>query len=286
MAVRKKKVTSKKKATASKAVATRSSQSNLPVSWEDRLSKYAQQEAQKIPVGLGQSISIRGGVFKFAGADLGEAMDVIVTHHAFTNAYYDQPYDSDNPVPPTCFANGMDSKTLVPVENSPEKQAEACAGCWANAFGSDQRGKGKACKNMATLLLLPADIEVDGFEDPQVATINVPPTSVANWNKFAEKMTKGLKRPTWSVVATIAFDPKSDYEKLIFGLKEVIEDDALLDKLEAFFNNDAYQARVLAVPDFTPRDEEEEGSSKGGRRKKAPAKKKPAAKKKRASRFS
>jgi hypothetical protein len=80
-----------------------------------------------------------------------ETFEGIILDQHPANAYWIKAVeDSDMSSIPDCFSN--DGKT--PAENRESKQAEHCDGCPNNEYGSDVKGKGKACKNMKRLMIL------------------------------------------------------------------------------------------------------------------------------------
>jgi hypothetical protein len=215
---RKKKKVSKKKAVAKK-------KSTAVVSWKQELAKLAEQESDRATTigGGGDTIRLTKGGFKFQGEDLGEAIKVIVVDFCRRKNYFDRPFDEDNPSPPACFAVSADGKNMEPHEDSPDPQDDICQGCWANEFKSDNRGKGKACRDSYQLAII-AENQL-GEKEPDVAYINVPPTSIQAWDSYMVKRNKVMKLPALAFVTEISYDEDSEYQKLLFDEAGRVDDD-------------------------------------------------------------
>ena len=279
MAARKK--PSKKKAPG-KAVAKRGS--TLPTDWKKQLRDDAQEEAERTPAGTGNRISLkRSGQFSFQGADIGDSIDVIIVDHVAMKTYYDEDYEEDNPVPPACFALKPSAKNIAPHPDSPDKQAETCAECWANEWTSG-RGRGKACSDKNRLAIL----HVDALDD--LVMLEVPVTSGAAFNKYVTGLTKAAEVPSYAVITRMTMDDHADYQKLIFELVEEVNEEQLAASMSK-----RKAARDMCMEPFDTTGREEAKGRKGAKKKKVtkksakkPAKKssKKAAKKTRRSRMS
>jgi len=172
--------------------------------------------------GGGLQIGIRGSEFRMNGEDLGDEMDVVVVATAYEHAWYDSAYNPDDPQPPACFAIGEDEDDLAPHADSPNPQADSCADCELNEWGSSETGRGKACKNSRRLALLAAG--EDGIALGEMPTIKVPPASLRNYSGYAKRSTKTTGRPTYGLITKIGFDETADYETLTFELAGKIDD--------------------------------------------------------------
>jgi hypothetical protein len=273
---RKKKKVTKKKTSRSKAIAKPGG--GLPADWKKQLAADAQEEAERTPAGSGNRISLkRNGQFSFQGADIGDSIDVIIVDHVAMKTYYDEDYDEDNPVPPACFALKPNAKNIAPHADSPEAQAETCAECWANEWGSG-RGRGKACSDKNRLALLHVDV-LD-----ELVMLEVPVTSGAAFNKYIGGLTKAAELPSYAVVTRLTMDDHADYQKLIFEFVEAADEEQLASSM-----NQRKQAREMCMEPFdTTGREEASGRSKKKSKKKAKkkSKKKVAKKRRRTSRMS
>lgn len=138
-------------------------------------------------------------------------LQVVIVDFTSRNEYYDGPFDKNNIRPPVCFAIGDVPTELVPSANSPEKQANSCAECPMNAFGSD--GNGKACKNTRLLAVLPPD----ATEDTPIWTIKTSPTAIKGFDGYVRNVQRVFGVPPVGVVTTISFDENSTYAQLKFS---------------------------------------------------------------------
>jgi hypothetical protein len=223
---------------------------------EKQLALYAEQEAQREKAGPGNTMSIRNGKFSYQGSDLGSTINVVILGYSFVNAYYDRPFDPDSPVPPACFAISDSGEDMKPHADAPNPQGDddngACLGCWANAFESDNRGKGKACKNTRRLAFISADELKGDLDDVEVAFLSLPPMSGKAWKGYVNQIAKALQRPVFSMVTTMSFDDNEDYPKLEFKAadrvppnlisKMVALRDSVKDQLMAPFNTEGYES--------------------------------------------
>lgn len=140
-------------------------------SMDEQLEALATDQVAKTREDGGSYIGTKNKEFRYKGGSLGSSMEVVILASTFENAYYDTPYDEDNPSSPACYAVSDSEDELVPAEDAPNKQADTCAECPMNVFGSDARGKGKACANRRRLALLAA-----GDLEGQIAFLRLAPT--------------------------------------------------------------------------------------------------------------
>ena len=219
----------------------------LPGDWEKELEQYVQRDAASATGGLGWSfVGTRGGVFTYGG-DPTEALDrVIIVGAARINAWYEGDFNPDSPTGPTCYAIDKDqneSMMAPPTDlKSQQNDSKGCATCWANAFGSADRGRGKACKNGVRLCLLAYEEGDVNFEKVEGARLNLPPTALKAWSAYSAKVTKGLRRPLFTMVTQIKVkpDPKTviafDFEPI-----GAIQDEDTLRILKARVDGEALQ---------------------------------------------
>jgi len=266
----------KKKTSRSKAVAK--SKVGLPANWKEQLREDAAEEAERTPAGTGNRISLkRNGQFSFQGADIGDSIDCIIVDHVAMKTYYDEDYDEDNPVPPACFALKPSAKNIAPHPDSPDVQAETCAECWANEWGSG-RGRGKKCSDKNRLAIL----HVDALDE--LVMLEVPVTSGAAFNKYVTGLTKAAELPSYAVVSRLTMDDHADYQKLIFEMVDEVTEE----QLGAAMNLRKAAREMCMEPFDTTGREEAKGRGKKKAKKKASKKKtkKKVAKKRRRSRLS
>ena len=204
--------------------------------WQEEVGAEAKAAASTEKPSGGQKISTKGGIFTFEGASTSE-LEVIVLDYSMENTYYRDKFDSDNPVPPHCFALALAKEgaedAMAPHENSAEPISDSCVGCPFNQFKSDDNGKGKRCKNIRKLAVIPASRDAKGalaltpevIRDSKIATLNVPPTCLASWKGFISSVAKAMRRPPVGVVTNVKIERK----QLGFDLLFSVPDDGEID---------------------------------------------------------
>ena len=106
-------------------MATTRAKANLPVNYEEQLTKEAAEIAKRIAAPTGDRIRINANrAFITPDGMEGETLEVVIVDFMSSNLFYGGPFDRDNPQPPGCFAIGPEPSLLVPSPNSPNKQAE------------------------------------------------------------------------------------------------------------------------------------------------------------------
>lgn len=205
--------------------------------WEKELEADALEVSGKEKMPGGNFLSIKGGVMSLAKQVIkGNEIDVVVVASVFENAYYTGDYDPDSPASPKCFAFGITEEELKPHETVLEKQHAQCAGCAMNAFGTSEKGKGKACKNVRRLALVHADSLKDknGIANAEVVYFKVPVTSTKEWATYVKGLANTLKRPPFGVVTTIKVEPDPKVQvRVRFLCKEPLKDGATVAALKA-----------------------------------------------------
>jgi len=195
------------------------------VDWEKELQILAKEQSASV-TSSSPILSTKNKLFSLGGSNLGTEIDVVIVDSKKEHAYYDRPYDPDNPTCPTCFAIEDENGEMYPHPTSPELQAEACNECPHNEFESAAVGKGKACKNSRRLALLAYGAE--GLDAGELAILKLPPTSLKNFGKYVKTITSALKRPTFAVVTKLCFDPMVQYPVVVPTLENPIKEPAEL----------------------------------------------------------
>ncbi len=191
-------------------MATSRGKSNLPINYDEQLAKEAAEIAKRIATPSGDRIRFNAnkGFITPDGSE-GETLEVVIVEFYSTNLFYDGAYDRDNPQPPACFAIGPEPSMLIPSSNSPAKQADTCATCPNNQFGSAVNGKGKACKNTRLLALMPASA-IDDNDGP-IWIMSVPPTSLKAFDGYVQSLSIKHKTVPVGVITQITLDPESTF---------------------------------------------------------------------------
>jgi hypothetical protein len=144
---------------------------------------------------------------------------VIIAGAVIEKAFYDGRYDPDNPEPPVCYAFNTDPDELAPnPEDVADLQSDVCADCPMNQWGSADTGKGKACKDVRRLALIPAgqfkkgdDIELvtspTEIEKAEFGFAKLPPTSLNAYAAFVRQVADTMKRPPHGIYAIMECVP-------------------------------------------------------------------------------
>lgn len=190
--------------------------------WDEQLAKDAQVAAKmEESTASGNFFSTKGGRLSFNDNRLpNDEMAVVILDHVLENIFFESAFDADNPQGPTCFAFGREEKSLEPHEVVVEKQCETCHGCPQNEWGSAERGRGKACRNIRRLAVISAGtLDKDGrfemhdpeqFEKNQIAYLKIPVTSTKAYAAFVKQVASALGRPPYGIFTKIKLNPDND----------------------------------------------------------------------------
>lgn len=210
----------------------------LSAELQERYRRYTELDAAAVTRPGWAFLGTRGGIFRAGDEVLPSRLRVVIMGAVRENNYYEDEYDPEVLVPPTCFAVGgvgRGDDGLAPPADLQARAASACAACPQNVFGSDAGRSGKACKNVVRLALLPADdLHPDRLKRAVGARLRVPVTSVRLFNAYASMLTRGQIRPLFTVVTDVVIEPDADN---VFSIRfepvAAIEDVFALNVLES-----------------------------------------------------
>lgn len=254
------------------------------VKWDEKFSKYA-KEAKDQVANIGTSgLSVKFGRGSISIGDTpvkGGALECIIIGHCALNRWNEAMYDADNKQPPDCYAFSLisDDPDMAPHPAATNKQADKCADCDKNVFGTAITGKGKACSNTIRLGLITAKDAEDAasISGAELASAGVSPTNLTRFKKYLDAVLEDNGRPLWAVITEITShdDPKTQI-RLEFKLVDVIEDNDVIEALEKRFLK---VQDVLQKPFAAPTERKSVGKkAAGGSKKFAAAGKKAAGK--------
>lgn len=185
---------------------------NLPINYEEQLAKEAAEISSRIATPASDRIRYSGNQYFITPDGMeGETLEVVITDFVSANLFYDRPFDRGNPMPPGCFAIGLEPSMLVPSPNSPNRQSETCATCPNNQFGSAITGKGKACKNTRLLAVLPSEALDNPEQESPIWTLSVPPASVKTFDSYVHTLSVKHRTIPVGMVTQISLDPASSF---------------------------------------------------------------------------
>lgn len=240
-------------------MATKKATSKKPssmVKWDAKFAKFAKAGvAQLANIGAG-GVSIkfgRGSISIGDAAVKNGVLECVIVGMCALNRFNKAAWDPKNPLPPDCYAFALvaDDPTMKPHPAAPNKQAEDCASCDNNVFGSARQGDGKACANTLRLGILTAkDAEdADTIKTADIATAGVSPTNLKHYAKYAKTVLEEHGRPVWAVVTQItSHDDPTTQIRLEFKMVSLIEDDEILGALETYQNeDDPAEAKIQTI---------------------------------------
>lgn len=208
------------------------------VKWDEEMAKAADVAAgMTADLGGGKFISTRGGVLSIDGAPVpGNKLGAIVLAFVRENAMYEGEFDADNPTSPTCFAFGQDPATMTPHKvavDAGTAQKGPCSSCPMNVFGSADKGRGKACKNIVRMALIAAGQfngekfklidDEDYYRKGDVRFLKTSVTSTAGFGAYVKQIKDAAKTHPMAFVTKISLvpDPKSQYKLTFEPLQQI-----------------------------------------------------------------
>lgn len=216
--------------------------SNLPISVVEQLAAQVREQAGKTAPPSGDRVRFSKGKYVLPDGGEGETFRGIILDFISTNNFWGTKYDPKNISPPVCFALGPKPKELVPSENSFDKQADSCAVCPMNEFGSD--GAGKACKNARLFALIPI-MDLEEGEKAPLWLFAVPPTGIKYFDKLVTDLTLAKLAPMQAIVE-FSLDNSTEYFSPRFTRVGITDDVTLASTFERLAEA---QARLNTEPD-------------------------------------
>lgn len=190
----------------------------------------------------GSYISFKNAILKVDGQPVPNNMaDVRVLAAVSERAWYDEEFDADQVQVPACYA--LDDTS--PHELSRNPQSDTCANCEKNKWGSAERGRGKACREGARVIVVPAGTPLD---IAQMSTAKFPVTSLASVTAFSSRCTQAGKLTGECITQLSVVEDKKSFFKASLTIKEVTNNmdmELLLRK-----QREAYQLAVTPYPVF------------------------------------
>mgnify|MGYP005863046925 CR=1 FL=1 len=221
---------------------------NLPINYAEQMAKEAAGISKRIAAPSGDRIRFNGHTIITPDGEEGEQLEVVILDFVSANMYYDSPYDRDNPQPPACFAIGPEPTALVPSDNSPDRQADACASCPQNQFGSALVGKGKACKNTRMLAVSPVTALDNPDEAPPIWLLAVSPASLKNFDSYVSSLASKHKTIPVGVVTKVHLDENLTYPSPKFSVVRPLENE----EMGLFFEHrEEATKRLITEPDVS-----------------------------------
>ena len=188
--------------------------------WAAELAKYAQDAPTTESASVsGNWLTARAGVLNYKGVPVqNNRTEAVILASVLENVFYEEEFDPDNPASPVCFAFSTTLKDLKPHESAPKPQHAKCAGCPQNEFGSADKGKGKKCKNLKRLAVIPfGDGTPEALEAEELAFAKLSVMSVKQYDAFEQQADAAAGQklgvaPFWMASEIkVVPDPKSQF---------------------------------------------------------------------------
>lgn len=201
----------------------------LPVRWEEELAKHAKQVAKLERPALSR-VSLKAGIMTIGGVPVpNNTMDVLVLGSVFEKSWYNKPYNPDAITAPACFSFSEEGEEMEPHPKSFQMQSTRCDVCpknqWGSAMRNGKQSKGKACADRRKLALIAASEVAEGkILKAEVAIVDLPVMSVANWGGYVNAVSAAHEVPFWACITRVQVKPdvKSQF-KVWFDFVRPIE---------------------------------------------------------------
>ena len=185
--------------------------------------------------------------------------------------YYEGGYEAGSTEGPSCWSIAGD----IPDPSAPNKQADNCAACPNNQFGSrisDAGKKLKACSDSRRIAVIPeGDFANEVYGGPML--LRVPASSLSNLAQYGKKM-KHRGFPYNTIITRCAFDVAASFPKLEFNAVRPLNDEEaneiigllakpeFADKVTAVLATDLEVLPVTAAPEEDLFEQPEEAKPK------------------------
>lgn len=214
-------------------------------------------------------------------------MVLLKANGSISKNFYPDGYEEGSSEPPTCYS----IEGVQPDPGAPDIQAESCAICPKNVFGSritDSGKKAKACSDSRRMAVIPeGDFNNEEYGGPML--LRVPAGSLTNLSQYGKKM-KREGFPYNTIITRVSFDHSVSHPKLEFNavrplndgeaeeLVGLLKDMKFTDKIESVLAKDLEIVDVQAATPQKDLFEEAPSTTPAPAKKKAAVKKKAAAK--------
>jgi len=204
--------------------------------WERKLHEIAKQtvEAERPP---GQFFSTKSGVLAFNKIPVANnEMNVVVTASIFENAYYPEAFDAGKITAPTCYAFGIGTDAgMSPHPMAHKAQNPDCHTCPHAKYGTAKTGsgKGKACRNLRRLCVIPAGFanDPDNVRKATAGFIRLPVYSVKEWAAYVRELAATNRTPLTVVTKMKLVPDQKAMFKFVFQAVANITDRTVMEAL-------------------------------------------------------
>lgn len=199
-----------------------------------------QNEAAQSLRSAGSYIGFKNATLKVDGIAIpANELQVRVLATVSERAWYSKDFDADAVQVPDCYA--LDDTR--PHQDASNPQADNCGDCPHNKWGSASRGKGKACREAARVIVIPANVPL---ASAQMYTAKVPVTSLSTVTSFASRCGQANKLLGEFVTKLSVTEDKKTFFKVHLTPVEVTADMDMAALLKR--QNDAYNLALTPYP--------------------------------------
>lgn len=199
-----------------------------------------QQETAKSLRSSGSYIGFKNAQLKVDGISIpANQLDVRVLAAISERAWYAKEFDADAVQVPDCYA--LDDS--APHDQAKNPQAAICAECPQNKWGSATRGKGKACRESARVIVIPANVPL---ASAQMYTAKVPVTSLSTVTSFTSRCGQANKLLGEFVTKLSVTEDKKTFFKVHLTPVEVTAELDMAELLKV--QDNAYQLALTPYP--------------------------------------
>ena len=225
---------------------------NEVVDVSEKIKQQLERQAGAIAAlrSTGSFITFKNAILKVDGTPIqGNSVEVRVLAVVGERAWYSDAYDPDVAQIPACYSlNGAG----VPHEQSKDQQSAVCEDCPKNKWGSapprpgsSKPSRGKACREGARVIVIPASLPI---KTAPLYQAKVPVTSLTEVSTFVSRCTQSNKLMGEFVTHLSVTDDKKSFFKVHLNIKELssdIDPTILLQRQE-----EAYELAMQPYPDI------------------------------------
>lgn len=183
------------------------------INYDAEFAKIAKETQEALTAPKTHFISTKGKIFTLPDGRPTPHLECIVVDFIRINTLM-PPFNPNIRPTPKCWAYGRNDTQLTPSEHSPQRQAENCATCPQNKYGSATNGgRGKACTNTYRLAIIPPD----ATPESDILMLKISPTGLTRWSNYVRLIENGFGAGGFCrVITKLSFDPNKDFPSITF----------------------------------------------------------------------
>lgn len=177
-----------------------------------------QQETAQGMRSTGSYITFKNAQLKVDGISIpANQLDVRVLAAVSERTWYAEAFDADKIQVPNCYA----LNDTMPHLEAADPQADNCGDCPHNKWGSAKQGRGKACREGARVVVIPANVPLAAA---QMYTAKVPITSLSAVTGFTARCQQANKMMGEFVTKLSVVEDKKSFFKVHLTPVEITND--------------------------------------------------------------